>query len=194
VSTPPQSAPPPLLRSSHQLGAHRVGLDVTTEREEGAVLRHGEALGSTLVQVPRATTEVMLVVPPEVGHAHPAQQSPERGVARVARQPGRRSRKRPMHDRPMDLSSLRDPGCEQPGPPAVGSSGVPILSTGSSLKGTTPGRVLARVGRNHNPAQGGHPLSGARRSRRRRPRIVSIRSWTASRTIDRRISGCMRWP
>ena len=64
--------------------AHRVGLDVSAEREEVIVVCHGKAFESPLVQVPCATAVIVLVMPADVRHSHPAHQAaptPRRSAA-----------------------------------------------------------------------------------------------------------------
>ncbi len=58
MGAPPEFAPSPLLGTLHQFGAHRVGFDVSAEREEVIVLCHGKAFESPLVQVSCATAVI----------------------------------------------------------------------------------------------------------------------------------------
>ena len=80
VGASPESAPPPLLGTLHQFGAHGVGLDVSAEREEVLVLCHGKALESPLVEVSCPPAVIVLMVPADVRYSDPPHQPPQRDL------------------------------------------------------------------------------------------------------------------
>ena len=77
----PKTAPRPVFRPLHQIGAQSISLNVPADREKVLVILHGEGLEAALIKMARPDGVVMCVPPLRVSQRQPAHELGQIAVA-----------------------------------------------------------------------------------------------------------------
>ncbi len=71
MAASPQTSPPPLLRSHHEIGTLRIAFHVSSHNPEMLVALHGKRFVPTLVNMAQSRIASMLLPPPDMGDRQP---------------------------------------------------------------------------------------------------------------------------